>query len=233
MLKKVGIFLLALTLFLSVGQVYAEDIGPDTVLGETEVYLDGSRDNVRTGETNLGNLIADILRYYGEEFYDGADIGLQHAGGIRASLEEGEITVEDVLEVYTFANYVTTVELKGAEVLEVLEHSVSYYPDATGGFLQVSGISFSFDPSQEPGDRIVEVLVDGEELDLEDNYFVATNNFIVRGSDGYDVLGNVELSRLQNLYSADFITMQEALIEYFQEFSPINIGIENRINIIE
>jgi 5'-nucleotidase / UDP-sugar diphosphatase len=208
---------------------------PERVLGEAIVFLDGERDTVRTSETNLGNLIADIVRHYGDTRLGGADIGLQNAGSIRSSIDAGPITAEQVMEVYTHRNWIVVLELTGAEVLEVLEHSVGQYPEPSGGFLQVSGIEFTFDPARPVGGRVVEVLFEGAPLDPDETYYVATTNFVARGGDGYDMLGRVELSRLQNLYVADLterIMNTQAIMDYIEAQGAVAPEVEGRITVL-
>ncbi|MDQ0338771.1 2',3'-cyclic-nucleotide 2'-phosphodiesterase (5'-nucleotidase family) [Caldalkalibacillus uzonensis] len=158
------------------------------VIGYTDRYLDGARESVRTKETNLGNLIADAMRDMVS-----ADIALQNGGGIRASLGPGEITLGDVMEVLPFQNTVVKLLITGGQLEQVLEHSVSRYPDQHGGFLQVSGLNFTFDPSQPPGSRVQDVWINGEPLQYDRTYSVATNDFLGSGGDGYTWLAEGEL----------------------------------------
>ena len=88
--------------------------------GEAGVKLDGDRNLVRAQETNLANLVTDGMRAK-----TGAEIAFQNGGGIRASIEAGDVTVGDVLTVLPFGNLISTFELTGAEVIEALENGVS------------------------------------------------------------------------------------------------------------
>ncbi len=135
------------------------------VIGEAVVALDGERANVRTKETNLGNLVADVMRDAGS-----ADIALTNGGGIRASINAGAITVGDVFTVLPFDNTLVVLEVTGANIKAALERSVSEYPDQLGAFLQVSGLSFEFDPAKAPGERVVSVSVDNKPLDEKKAY---------------------------------------------------------------
>lgn len=83
----------------------------------------------------------------------------------------------------------TVLEVTGQQVLEALENGVSQYPKHEGRFPQVSGISFSFDPAQPSGRRVVEgsVRVGGEALQLSRTYQLCTKGYIALGKDGYDV----------------------------------------------
>ncbi len=229
------IALIAVTVVLSVltiMPVAAQQVGPQDIIGETRVHLDGERAHVRTSETNLGNLVADAVRYYAEEVGGSeVDVAFVHAGSIRASVDEGSIRVLDLLQVYTFNNWIVSMELTGEELLSALERGVGSYPDASGGFLQVSGVSFSFDPNRSAGERIVEALVGGTPVDGNETYIVATNNFLARGGDGYDMLGSVPVSRMQNLYAWSFKRVDDALLEYVEAHSPLSLQVEGRIRV--
>jgi hypothetical protein len=155
------------------------------VVGYTPVFLDGERENVRTGETNLANLITDSMTWA-----TGADIAFLTGGNIRNSVEAGEITMGHVLTVLPFSNLLVEMALTGADLMGVLEHGVSAYPEQSGAYIQVSGLTFSFDPKAKPGTRVHSVaLADGEPLEADRIYFVATIEFLAFGGDGYNLTG--------------------------------------------
>jgi 5'-nucleotidase / UDP-sugar diphosphatase len=161
-----------------------------TVIGNSAVVLDGVRDNVRTKETNLGNLITDGMLAKAKTINPNTIIALQNGGGIRASIDAGEITLAEVQTVMPFGNALAIMELKGSEIKAALEHSVSLAPASNGAFLHVSGLRFTYDSREPAGNRVktIEVKEDGTNyVPLEDNktYFVATNTFIAKGGDGY------------------------------------------------
>jgi len=114
----------------------------DTVIGRTEVDLDGERGTVRLKESNLANAIADSLREM-----TGTDFAIQNGGGVRASIPKGDITIKDVYTVLPFDNLVVAVEITGKQIWDVLEHGISTYPAAAGQFLQVSNLDHTFDGS--------------------------------------------------------------------------------------
>jgi len=157
---------------------------------------------VRASETNLGDLVADAYRVQ-----LGADVGVANGGGIRANIPAGEITYGDLLNVHPFANEMCLVELSGQELLDLLEHSVRTYPDVNGSFLQVSGLTFSFDPSipssvilSDHEDflgingpyRVFDVKVGGQPLELDRTYTLASHNYMIKsgGSGGTQLLDN-------------------------------------------
>ncbi|MEK4564015.1 5'-nucleotidase C-terminal domain-containing protein [Alkalihalobacillus sp. FSL R5-0424] len=186
-------------------------------VGETQVKLDGEREQVRVEETNLGNLIADVLRES-----TGADIALTNGGGIRASVAAGTITKGDLVEVSPFGNYGMTKEITGEQLLEILEIGVKEYPEPSGGFPQISGFSFSIDESKQPGDRVHSVNVAGAPLDLAKSYTLATNDFLASGGDEYGPLADLPIT---NEYNA----LDELLISYLGESGEIAPKVEGRI----
>lgn len=187
------------------------------VVGRTAVELNGERGNVRTGETNLGNLITDAMRAK----FD-ADAAITNGGGIRASIEEGEVTQGDVITVLPFGNTTILMELSGADLKAALEHGVSEYPATEGLFPQVSGIKFTFDGDAEPGNRVQEVWVGGEELDEDKMYTVATNDFMKAGGDGYSMFADAPIA-------SEAGGLEEVLMEYMEANAPVAPETEGRI----
>lgn len=187
--------------------------------GSTAVNLDGERANVRTKETNLGNFVCDVLKAN-----TGADIALTNGGNIRASINAGDITVGDVYTVLPFDNIIMVLEVTGAQLKAALEQSVSKYPEQLGGFMQVSGLKFTFGPSRPAGERVVEVLVNGKPLDLAAKYSVATNDFIAAGGDGYTMFKDAKVLVNTGLMFRDIV------VEYLQGLGqPISPEVEGRI----
>jgi 2',3'-cyclic-nucleotide 2'-phosphodiesterase (5'-nucleotidase family) len=151
-------------------------------VGETKVDLDG--DNVRRKETNLGDLVADVMRQV-----SGADVALVNGGDIRTSIKKGEIQVKDIYSVLPFNDYLVAIRLTGKQIREALEHGVSAIEEGSGRFPQVSGLSFTYAPSEKEGSRVKEILIAGKPLEPEREYTVATNDFLAAGGDGYKVFG--------------------------------------------
>ncbi|GHU58695.1 metallophosphatase [Clostridia bacterium] len=136
----------------------------------------------RTQETIMGDLITDAF-----VAASGADIAFENGGGIRASLNAGDITVADINNVLPFTSFIVMAEVKGGVIRDALEHSVSVYPEQLGGFLQTSGLSFGFDPDLEANHRVVYVTVNGRPLDDDKTYKVATNDFTAAGGDDFSM----------------------------------------------
>lgn len=204
----VGAFLLAGAQFQTLG----------TEIGETEVYLVGDRELVRTGETNLGNLITDVLR----ERTD-ADVAIYNGGGIRDSADLGSIVLEDAMNILAFENDVVKLELSGSQLIETLEHGVSHYPEVAGGFLQVSGMRYYFNPEKPAGERIEKVYVGGEEIDPDASYTLTTNGFLAAGGDEYETLEQAE--KIETYEPTD----TKMFVDYIQENSPLFPKVEGRI----
>lgn len=172
------------------------------VVGKTPVKLEGERENVRTQQTNLGSVVADAMLHQ-----TGADIAITNGGGLRASIDEGEITKGEVITVLPFGNYVKMIEVKGSTILEAMERGVSKYPETDGGFPQVGGMTYKFDASKPANERIVEILIKGEKLDLNKTYKLATNDFMSIGGDNYTMFKDAPLL-------GEFPGLDEATIEY-------------------
>ncbi len=174
----------------------------------SDVTLNGERDpGNRTEETNLGDLIADAMLWYATK--DGEDLGvpaenviaLTNGGGIRASIEAGDISRNAVNTVLPFGNTVAYVTVTGEALLEVLEASTFCTPTAVGAFPQVAGINFTvdtskpFDQGEAYGDttyfapnsinRVTISEINGQAFDSEASYVVVTNDFLASGGDTY------------------------------------------------
>ncbi|MCR6672339.1 bifunctional UDP-sugar hydrolase/5'-nucleotidase [Devosia ginsengisoli] len=170
----------------------AELAGPineamNVVIGTTTGPIDGSRETCRAVECQMGNLVADAMLDRVKD--QGVSIAIQNGGGLRASIDAGEITMGEAITVLPFSNTLATVDLSGADVIESLENGVSDIENGAGRFPQVAGLKFSFDISQPPGSRVSDVLVgsgdDWAPIDEEATYTIVTNNFNRAGGDGY------------------------------------------------
>jgi len=184
------------------------------VVGYAEVPLNGAREDVRSGETNLGDAITDAMR-----LVSGAPIALHNGGGIRASIDQGPITLEEVLQVLPFGNEVATLELTGAQLREILQRSIAE-PKPFGGFLHVSGLKIIAE-----GDRLVSVMVGDEALDDSKTYTVATNAFLMEGGDGYETF-----TEGQKQYYVG-TKLDTSFVQYLSKHESISPEVEGRITI--
>lgn len=165
------------------------------VIGSTTDKLEGAREVCRVQECSMGNLLADaILDRVADQ---GATIAFQNGGGIRSSIDAGEITVGDVLTVLPFSNTLATVQISGADVIEALENGVSDIENSAGRFAQVAGLKYAYTLSKPAGERISDVMVKGEgdtwvPIDEEKTYTIVTNNYVRGGGDGYGTFAEGE-----------------------------------------
>ena len=182
---------------------------------------------VRSQETNLGDLCADAYRAMGQ-----ADIAFVNGGGIRANINEGDITYGQIIKVHPYGNALCVVEATCQEILDALELSVCSLPGESGGFLHVSGLKFSVDMNVDStvvkdekkmfvevaGDRRikdVEVLQeDGTYAPIDPNktYTLACHNYLLRDmGDGYTMFAD------NNFLQEDVMLDNQVLINYIVE----------------
>lgn len=159
------------------------------VVGEAPAPIEGDRAFCRQEECEMGNLVATAIL---ERVRDqGIQIAIQNGGGLRASIDAGEVTMGEVLTVLPFQNTLATFQLSGANVVAALENGVSRLEDGGGRFPQVAGLKYTFDPAAEVGSRVSEVMVDTggafAPIDLSATYGIVSNNFMRGGGDGYAV----------------------------------------------
>ncbi len=189
----------------------------DYVVGKTKVRLDGEREIARAGESNMGNLIADALLNA-----TGAEAAIVNGGGIRTSIEVGEITREQILALSPFGNYGVLLALTGGDLLAAVENGVAVYPDTFGGFPQVSGMTFKVDPNKPAGQRVVELKVQGQAVVKDRVYKIATNDFMAAGGDKYVSFLNAELL-------GEYEALEEIIADYITELGEVDIKAEGRI----
>ena len=198
----------------------------DSVLNEkiciAQTDLDGG--NVRKRETNLGNLVADIIRQTAE-----TDVAIINAGGLRASIKKGDVTVKDVYSVLPFNNYIVAIKLTGKQIKEALEHGVGAVEKGEGRFPQVSGIRFSYYPKNKPGYRINEVFIKGKPLEIDKEYSVAITDFITAGGDGYKIFGEAIKDSKNFIFSDTSKYLRDLVVEYIKNKKIINYTNEGRI----
>ena len=222
----------------------------NTVVAKTDVDLiikdpaSGER-IVRVAETNLGDLCADAYRAM-----SGADVAIVNGGGVRADIPAGDITYGQIIAVHPFGNEMCVVECTGQEILDALELGCSKLPAESGGFLQVSGMTYTIDMNVEStvkldengmfvsveGDRRVkDVTVGGEPLDPEKTYTLASHNYKLKDcGDGYTMFAD-------NLFLQDSVMIDnQVLINYIVNVLGGTVGEEysdpygqGRITIIE
>ena len=184
------------------------------VIAHSEKELSSNRLLVRRHESELGNLAADAFRWR-----TSADIAIINGGGLRSDLPKGDVTRGDIMSIFPFGNTIQLASVSGKTIREMLEHSVFAYPASFGGFLDVSGMTFSYDPTQPAGKRVVDIYVNGELLDENKTYSLAANDFIFVGGDDYNMLKDVKII-------GEFDTCEEILADYLNQvgMNDIEVG---------
>lgn len=172
-------------------QGYKDRMSAELLLpaGETTEPLTTTRAVMRQSEAAAGNLVADALRAWG-----GADVALQNGGGVRGerTFGPGVLSRADINEMLPFPNYATLLRVTGAQLLEALENGFSQVETQAGRFPQVSGMTVTYDPTADPGSRVRDVTINGQALDPDAQYTLATIDFLANGGDGYSALKDAE-----------------------------------------
>jgi len=193
------------------------------VVARTDQPIGGDRAVCRAEECSMGNLIADAML---ERVRDqGIEIAVQNSGGIRASIDAGEVTMGEVLTVLPFQNTLSTFRVSGETIVAALENGVSQVEEGAGRFLQVSGLSYAFDVSQPAGARVSDVTVGGAAIELDRMYGVVSNNYVRNGGDGFAMFRDAE-----DAY--DFgPDLADVTAEYLVENAPYQPFTDGRISV--
>ncbi|XP_054651781.1 5'-nucleotidase [Dunckerocampus dactyliophorus] len=209
-------------------------------VGQTLVYLNGSFEECRFRECNLGNLICDAmvnhnLKYSNEMQWNHVGICMLNSGAIRSAIDErhknGTISMEEILTVLPFGSTMDLIQIKGSTMKKAFEHSVHRYGDMHGEFLQVSGIHVEYDLSKPPNQRVVSLSVlctkcrvpKYEPLDLEKTYTVVTPSYLAAGGDSYTMIKEEMLKH--NTGDMDI----SVLSKYISDMKRIYPTVEGRI----
>ncbi len=198
-------------------------------VAEAAAAIEGSREVCRVEECAMGNLVADAMLDRVRD--QGIQIAIQNGGGLRASIDAGTVTYGEVLTVLPFQNTLSTFQVTGEAIVEALENGVGQVEEGAGRFPQVAGLRYVWNPSAEPGSRIVSVEVqEGESwgpIDPAATYGVVSNNYIRNGGDGYDMFVDAE-----NAY--DFgPDLADVTAEYMAANAPYEPFTEGRISTTE
>jgi 2',3'-cyclic-nucleotide 2'-phosphodiesterase (5'-nucleotidase family) len=237
---------------------FADDLAAK--IGETKVALTvndpatGKR-IVRQSETNLGDLCADAYRYILGNGKTGtangpADVAFVNGGGVRANIDAGDITFGEVIAVHPFNNVGCVVEATGQEILDALEMAARVVPEENGGFLQVSGLTYTIDATVAStvavddkknfvevtgARRVKDVKVGGEAIDPGKTYTLASHNYmLLNGGDGINMFMD------NKVVVQPVLLDNQILINYIDEYLNGVVGEaysdpygQDRINIIE
>ncbi len=193
------------------------------VVAEAAAPIEGDRAVCRIEECAMGNLIADAMLDRVKD--QGIQVAFANSGGIRSSIDGGDVTMGEVLTVLPFQNTLSTFQTKGQTIIDALENGVSQVEEVKGRFPQVAGMTFTWDSSVAPNEgRIVEVMVGGQPIDPDATYGVVTNNFVRNGGDGYKMF----VSDAMDVY--DFgPDVADVLAEFMAAGGPANPQVEGRI----
>ena len=175
----------------------------------------------------MGNLVADAIldRVKGQ----GVTIALQNGGGIRASIDQGVVTMGEVLTVLPFQNTLATFQLTGKDIVASLEERRQRDRGRQGKFPQVAGLKYSFDKSVAPNEgriKSVEVMDGGNwaPIDAAKAYTVATNNYVRQGGDGYKLFA----ANAQNAYDYG-PSLEQVVADYLAANRPYTPKLDGRI----
>ncbi len=185
--------------------------------------FEGSREVCRSQECDLGNAIADAMLERTHE--QGVTIAFQNGGGIRASIQAGEVTMGDLLTVLPFQNTLATFEITGSDVLAALENSVSKMEEGAGRYAQVAGLRYQYDLSKDAGSRVLkaQAFENGTWSNIEPSktYLAVTNDYVRRGGDGFSMFATAK-----NAY--DFgPNLENVLLDFmlkYPDYDPVPQG---------
>ncbi|EEC0482747.1 bifunctional UDP-sugar hydrolase/5'-nucleotidase [Salmonella enterica subsp. enterica] len=174
-------------------------------IGSVNGLLEGDRSKVRFVQTNMGRVIlaAQIAR-------TGADFGVMSGGGIRDSIEAGDITYKSVLKIQPFGNIVVYADMSGKEVVDYLTAVAQMKPDS-GAYPQFANVSFVAKEG-----KLTDLKIKGEPVDPAKTYRMATLSFNATGGDGYPRIDNKP-----GYVNTGFIDA-EVLKEFIQQNSPLD-----------
>ncbi|MCK3942519.1 LPXTG cell wall anchor domain-containing protein [Streptococcus suis] len=216
------------------------------VIANNPVELNGERSNVRVRETNLGNAVTDAIYAYGQTgFSNKTSLAVTNGGGLRATIAKDQpVTKGDIIAVLPFGNIVSQITVTGQQIADMFAKSLSAtlqadketgapvldengrpLLEASGGFLHVSGAKVFYDTSLPAEKRVLLVGIFNpetglyEDLDSAKTYYLATNDFLAAGGDGYTMLGGArEEGPSMDSVFADYLKV--ANLSVYNEVNP-------------
>ncbi|RTF26705.1 bifunctional UDP-sugar hydrolase/5'-nucleotidase [Serratia marcescens] len=174
-------------------------------IGSVNGKLEGDRSKVRFVQTNLARVMLAAQMERAD-----ADFAVMSGGGVRDSIESGDITYKNVLKVQPFGNTLVHVDMKGSEIEQYLAVVANMKPDS-GAYAQFANVSLVAD-----GKGVSEVKINGQPLQADKTYRMATLNFNALGGDGYP-----KLDGLPSYVNTGFIDA-EVLKQYIEKHSPLD-----------
>ena len=224
-----------------VDEQLAKPVGTATLDLVTDI---GGERRVRSGETNLGDFVADAFRAFAH-----ADVAFVNGGSFRAPIPSGTITYNTLSTTFPFTNSLVKRSVMGQQILDALELGAAKYPEESGAFLHVSGLTYTIDArvsssveSNAQGAfirvagpyRVKDVMVNGEPLDLTEDYTVVGTSYIMRnGGNGMTMFEDTPL-----LFDSALSDVESIAAYIEAQGGTIGAGYENpegqgRITIIE
>lgn len=196
------------------------------VIGISNVELDQT--TCQEKECLLGDFMADAMLDYRKNSSEGVHFALINAGGIRATIDEGNITRGEVLTSFPFGNSIVEITLSGESLWKVLEGIVTGVNLENGeevtSFFQISkGIKVQYNPENPNNSKLVSVKINDEELNNSTQYNIVTLDFLAGGGDNF-------FTPFDQLISLD--TQDEVLTRYIQAKSPVDIELDGRIEVV-
>lgn len=185
------------------------------VVGRTVKYM-----KAYAPESELGNLLSDILVWCGEQYGEKPDLGIYNLGGIRAALPKGEITFGDIVNVAPFENKIIFFSLTGQQLQEFFEQGAKNHGACISRGIQATV----------RGREIVKVTINGEPIDPNRNYRIATIDYLAQGNDGLPVLGkgfDINAPKDDNANTRYLIT--QYFLEKYAKGEAVDAQIEGRV----
>lgn len=228
----------------------------NVLIGSSGVFFDGNRiPGLRSQEMALGNLVTDTMLDFDQIAPLGVEAAITNGGGIRASIDLGDVSFGDALAVLPFGNSLVVMDVTGEELVAALDNGLTWAYDpgenrtrSTGAWPQVAGMTVTYclatvadiqaDPAILPpapcagslleGGVVKRVEIDSEEVALDQTYRIVTNNFLARGGDFYASLAQA-CERVGNFCEDTFFLMLDAFIAEFENNSPVTRDVEGRL----
>ncbi|MBT2640982.1 bifunctional 2',3'-cyclic-nucleotide 2'-phosphodiesterase/3'-nucleotidase [Bacillus sp. ISL-41] len=193
---------------------YVADVAPilNEVIGTSLSYI--SRDTSASGESAMGNLVADAMRWE-----TGTDFAFMNSGGVRADIDAGEITWKEAFTVQPFGNDLVKMNVTGEVIKTLLEQQWG----SKVRIMPISGLKVTYDDSRAAGDRIVSITKnDGTPVEMDQTYSITVNNYMAGGGDGYAILATITDKTI------DVVDL-DALVNYIKAHGEVNPQIEGRV----
>ncbi|OBS28166.1 hypothetical protein FPOA_02107 [Fusarium poae] len=198
------------------------------VVGYTDAELDQS--TCQDGDCLLGQVMADAMLEYrlnqSRSDDDKPSFAFINAGGVRATIDEGNITRGEVLTSFPFGNAIVELTFTGAEIKDIFEGAVTGLnqdndKEITSWFQVSKGLKVEFNADNKNGSKLVSLKLDGESFEDKTKYRVVTLDFLAGGGDNFFSTDNKNVATLD--------TQDEVLIGYFDAHNPLKPKLEERV----